>query len=174
MKFTELALKGAYLLEIEPVEDERGFFARSWCAKEFGELGLTTNFVQSNISYNRYKGILRGMHYQEAPYEEAKLVRCVIGSIYDVIVDLRPDSPTYKKWIYIELSQNNRYSLYIPKGFAHGFQTLQDHTEILYQMSEFYHSQSGRGILWNDPQFGIQWPIKNPLLSKKDQNYSLW
>lgn len=185
MRFTETKLKGAYIIEIEPKEDERGFFARSFCRKEFKEHGLDFNVVQCNISYNKNKGALRGMHYQISPHEEAKLVSCTRGAIYDVIIDLRKDSPTYSKWFAIELSASliatsacySQFTapykmLYVPKGFAHGFQTLEDNTIVFYQMSEFYHQKSARGVKWDDPAFGIQWPLKVSIISECDENYS--
>jgi len=171
MIFKETKLKGAYVIEINPLEDERGFFARSFCAKEFKEHGLNQNIAQCNISYNGKKGTLRGMHYQAAPHEEAKLVRCTMGAIYDVIIDLRPDSSTFKKWIGVELTKENRRMLYVPEGFAHGFQTLEDHTEVLYQMSEFHHPEWARGVRWNDPTFGIFWPVNVEIISIGDQQY---
>ena len=171
MIFKETKLKGAYVIEINPIEDERGFFARSFCAKEFKEHGLNQNIAQCNISYNEKKGTLRGVHYQAAPHEEAKLVRCTMGAIYDVIIDLRPDSSTFKKWIGVELTKENRRMLYVPEGFAHGFQTLEDHTEVLYQMSEFHHPEWARGVRWNDPTFGIFWPVNVEIISIGDQQY---
>jgi len=171
MIFKETKLKGAYVIEINPLEDERGFFARSFCAKEFKEHGLNQNIAQCNISYNEKKGTLRGVHYQAAPHEEAKLVRCTMGAIYDVIIDLRPDSATFKKWIGVELTKENRRMLYVPEGFAHGFQTLEDHTEVLYQMSEFHHPEWARGVRWNDPTFGIFWPVNVEIISIGDQQY---
>ena len=173
MKFTETQLKGAYIIEPELLRDERGFFARSWCQKEFTERGLNTNLVQCNISFNLKKGTLRGMHYQAKPYEEAKLVRCTMGAIYDVIIDIRPESPTFKQWVAVELTAENRKMLYIPEGMAHGFQTLVDNTEVFYQMSEFYQAESASGVRWNDPAFNVEWLIKQDLvISKKDQSYS--
>ncbi len=172
MKFIETKLKGAYIIEIEPIEDQRGFFARSWCKNEFEEHGLNSNLVQCNISYNKKKGTLRGMHYQVEPYEEAKLVRCTKGSIYDVIIDLRENSYTFLEWVSIELSSDNMKMLYIPEGFAHGFQTLQDDTEVFYQMSEFFHSECARGIRWDDKKFNIIWPIDKTIISDKDKSYS--
>jgi dTDP-4-dehydrorhamnose 3,5-epimerase len=169
--FTETKLGGAFIIEPERREDDRGFFARTWCQQEFRARGLSTRLVQCNISFNRNKGTLRGMHYQAAPFEEAKLVRCTGGAIYDVIVDLRPQSGTYKQWIAVELSSENRTMLYIPEGFAHGFQTLVDHTEVFYQMSEFYAPAFARGVRWNDPAFGIQWPPDNQIISSRDQQY---
>ncbi|ULB45223.1 dTDP-4-dehydrorhamnose 3,5-epimerase [Limnospira fusiformis KN01] len=174
MKFTETQLKGAYIIELEPIQDERGFFSRSWCQKEFSERGLNSNLVQCNISFNRHKGTLRGMHYQAKPHEEAKLVRCTMGAIYDVIIDIRPDSPTFKQWVAVELTAENRRMLYIPEGMAHGFQTLTDNTEVFYQMSEFYHPESARGIRWDEPIFGITWIHNNPIMSDNDKNYDPW
>ncbi|NOU66743.1 dTDP-4-dehydrorhamnose 3,5-epimerase [Paenibacillus sp. LMG 31461] len=169
MLFTETKLKNAYIIELDKIEDERGFFARSWCRDEFEQRRMNPNLVQCNISYNKKKGTLRGMHYQCAPHEEAKLVRCTRGAIYDVIVDLRPESETYKKWISVELTADNRTMLYIPEGFAHGFQTLQDETEVFYQMSESYEPKCARGVRWDDPAFGIAWPEgNNIIISDKD------
>jgi dTDP-4-dehydrorhamnose 3,5-epimerase len=169
MKFIETELKGAFLIDPEPLEDERGFFARTWCRKEFEQHGLNPDWVQCNISYNKRKGTLRGMHYQVAPYAEAKLVRCTMGAIYDVIIDLRPDSKTYRQWISAELSAENRKMIYMPQGFAHGFQTLLDNTEVFYQMSEFYAPGYARAIRWNDPQVKIRWPEAERTISEKDQ-----
>ena len=171
MIFKETKLKGAYVIEIEPIEDERGFFARSFCAEEFEKYGLNPSIAQCNISYNQKKGTLRGMHYQVAPHAETKLLRCTMGAIYDVIIDLRPDSPTFKQWVATELLANNRRMLYIPEGVAHGFQTLEDHTEVFYQISEFYHPESVRGVRWNDPLFGIFWPVDVQMISIVDQQY---
>ena len=171
MKFIETKLKGTYIIELEPMEDERGFFARSFCQKEFEEHGLNLRIVQCNISFNKKKGTLRGMHYQIAPYEEAKLVSCIRGAIYDVIIDMRPDSPTYCQWFAVELTEENYKMLYIPKGFAHGFQTLEDNTVVFYQMSEFYHAECARGVRWDDPAFGIEWPVKKLVISPRDQSY---
>ena len=158
MIFTETKLKGAYVIEPELSEDERGFFARTFCRNEFETHGLNPNLVQCNISFNRKRGTVRGMHYQAEPHEETKLVRCTRGSIYDVIVDLRPKSSTFKKWIGVELSLQNRKMLYVPEGFAHGFQALEHHTEIFYQMSEFYHPECVRGVRWDSPILGIPSP----------------
>src|SRR5207248_5815659 len=138
--------------------DERGLFARSWCRKEFDDHKLNPNTVQCSLSFNVRKGTLRGIHYQAAPYQEAKLVRCTMGSIYDVVVDLRPGSPTFKDWIGVDLTAANRRMLYVPEGFGHGFLTLKDDTEVFYQMSEFYHPELARGVRWNDPAFNISWP----------------
>lgn len=170
MIFTETKLQGAYLIDIEALADERGFFARSWCQKEFESHGLNPDFVQCNISFNKKKGTLRGLHYQEDPHQEAKLVRCTAGSLFDVIVDLRPDSKTYRQWVAVELSASNHRMLYVPKGFAHGFQTLEDNTEVFYQMSEFYRSECARGIRWDDPSIAIGWPLPITSVSGKDLN----
>ena len=171
MIFKETELKGAFIIQIEPIEDERGFFARSWCKKEFEQYGLNCNLVQCNISFNKKRGILRGMHYQIEPYKETKLVRCIRGAIYDVIIDLRPESKTYKQWIGIELTSENRKILYVPEGFAHGFQTLENNTEVFYQVSEFYNPKYEKGVRWDDEVFGIKWPIKEKIISDKDKNH---
>lgn len=172
MIFHKLKLEGAYRIDLEPREDERGFFARAWCQREFAEHGLETRIVQSNLSYNRRKGTLRGMHYQAPPHEEVKLVRCIRGSIFDVIIDLRPGSPTFKQWVGVELTATNRQMLYVPRGFAHGFQTLEDDTEVFYHVSEFYTPGAERGVRWNDPQFRITWPaVEKRILSPKDQSW---
>jgi dTDP-4-dehydrorhamnose 3,5-epimerase len=167
--FKETALSGAYLIELETVEDERGYFARTFCRNEFAAHGLNTKIVQCSISYNARRGTLRGMHYQVEPSAEVKLVQCVRGSLYDVILDLRPEAETYCRWIGLELSSENRRMLYIPIGFAHGFQTLEDDTVVYYQISEFYEPQHARGVRWNDPAFGIEWPLSEPLISEKDR-----
>jgi len=169
--FIETKLRGAFMIEPERLEDERGFFARAWCQREFESHGLSPRLVQCDISFNTKKGTLRGMHYQVAPHEEAKLVRCTMGAIYDVIINLRPDLPTFKQWVAVELTANNRRMLYVPEGFAHGFQTLVDHTEVSYQMTEFYHPESARGVRWDDPAFAIEWPLADPILSEKDRTY---
>ena len=171
MIFQETRLKGACIIELERIEDERGFFARSWCRKELSEHNINALIVQCDISYNSEKGTLRGMHYQTAPYEEAKVVSCIRGSIYDVIIDLRRDSATYCQWIAVELSSDNYRMLYIPEGFAHGFQTLRDDTVVYYQMSEFYHPESARGVRWNDLAFKIKWPISNSIVSIRDSQF---
>ncbi|MFC2050905.1 dTDP-4-dehydrorhamnose 3,5-epimerase [Chloroflexota bacterium] len=171
MVFKETKLKGAYIIEIEPAEDERGFFARSCCQKEFEQHGLDFCIVQCNLSYNKKRGTLRGMHYQAAPYEEAKLVRCSMGAVYDVMIDLRPESSTFKQWVAEELTAQNCKMLYIPEGFAHGFLTLEDNTTVFYQVSEFYHSECERGVRWDDPVFGIEWPSKNYIISAKDRQF---
>lgn len=171
MIFRETKLKGAYLIEPERLHDERGFFARTWSQKAFQTYGLNANVVQCNVSYNSKKGTLRGMHYQTDPFEESKLVRCTRGSIYDVIIDLRQSSLTFKKWISVELTAENHKMLYVPEGFAHGFITLADNTEVYYQMSEEHNAEYARGVRWNDPAFGIQWPLKVSVLSEKDSRY---
>jgi len=171
MIFAETKLKGAFIIEPERQEDERGFFARTWCQREFETHGLNPRLVQCNISFNKKKGTLRGMHYQIPPHEEAKLVRCTMGAIYDVIIDLRPHSSTFKQWLSIELTADNRRMLYIPEGFAHGFQTLEDDTEVFYQMSEFYHPECARGIRWDDPALKIRWPFSPLIVSNKDLDY---
>lgn len=171
MIFQPTDLQGAFVLEVNKIEDSRGFFSRVWCEKEFAEHGLTPVVHQANLSYNKKKGTLRGMHYQIAPYREAKTVRCTRGAIYDVIIDLRKDSPTYKRWIGVELSAQNYRMLYVPEQFGHGFITLEDHTEITYQVSEFYTPGAERGIRWNDPAFEIQWPEPVAVISEKDANW---
>ncbi|MDQ0872133.1 dTDP-4-dehydrorhamnose 3,5-epimerase [Paenibacillus sp. V4I3] len=167
-------LKDAYIIELEPITDERGFFARAWCKSDFKKYGIDIDIKQCNVSYNKKKGTLRGMHYQVAPYEEAKFVRVIHGAIYDVIIDLRVDSPTYLEWTSVELTAQKRNMLYIPEGFAHGFQTLEDDTEVFYQMGEYFHSESARGIRWNDPSFNIKWKIEEPIISEKDKTYNFW
>ncbi|MBX7221895.1 MAG: dTDP-4-dehydrorhamnose 3,5-epimerase [Blastocatellia bacterium] len=169
MIFRETKLAGVFLIELEPHADERGFFARSFCRSEFAAKGLNPNLVQCNISYNRQRGTLRGIHFQAEPYPEAKLVRCTAGALFDVVVDLRPDSPTFKTWYGVELSAANRLMLYIPPGCGHGFQSLADDTEVFYQMSEMYHPEAARGVRWNDPVLGIVWPLAEPVISQRDQ-----
>ncbi len=171
MIFKETKLKGAFVIEPERIEDERGFFARTFCRKEFEAHGLDPNLVQCSVSFNKTKGTLRGMHYQVSPYQETKLVRCTTGAIHDVILDLRPDSPTFKQWVSVELTRENWRMLYVPKGVAHGFQTLHDETEVLYQMSEFFHSECAKGVRWDDPQFGIEWPSAERIISERDRTY---
>ena len=171
MIFTETGLKGAYLIHPERLEDERGFFARVWCAREFGTMGLETRLVQCSTSFNRKKGTLRGLHYQEAPFEEVKLVRCTRGAVYDVVVDLRGGSPTYGQNTGEILTAENRRILYVPKGCAHGFLTLEDDSEVFYQMSEFYVPEQSRGVRWNDPVFGIEWPSEVFVISERDRTY---
>lgn len=168
MIFTETVLSGAFVVELDPMQDERGFFARSWCQQEFAAHGLNPNLVQCNISFNKKRGTLRGMHYQEKPHEEAKLVRCTRGAIYDVIIDLRPDSPTHRRWFGAELTADNYRMLYVPEGFAHGFQTLEDDSEVFYQMSVAHHPDAARGVRFDNPEFAIAWPIVDIIISPRD------
>jgi dTDP-4-dehydrorhamnose 3,5-epimerase len=171
--FVETKLEGVYIIEVEKGEDGRGFFARTFCQHEFEAHGLNPRVAQCNTSFNKKKGTLRGMHYQVAPYAEDKVVRCTAGAIYDVAVDLRPDSLTYKRWMAVELTEDNRRALYIPAGCAHGFQTLVDDAEVYYQISEFYHPEAAKGIRWDDPTFGVQWPLREgPILSERDRSYA--
>lgn len=171
MIFTETELKGAFVIEPERREDERGFFARAWDQQEFEARGLNPRLVQSNISFNKKKGTLRGMHYQVPPYEEAKLVRCTKGSIYDAIVDLRSHSPSFKQWLGVELTEDNHRMLYVPEGFAHGYLTLEDDTEVLYQVSEFHAPEFARGVRWDDPAFGISWPADVRVILERDRQF---
>jgi dTDP-4-dehydrorhamnose 3,5-epimerase len=171
MKFSPTKLPGVWIVDLEKHEDERGFFARSWCRREFEDHGINPNLVQCSVSFNRKKGTLRGIHRQIAPHAESKTVRCTRGAIYDVAVDLRPDSPAYKQWMAVELNSDNGRMLYIPEGCGHGFQTLADNTEVFYQMSEFHHPESARGIRWNDPALKIEWPLSAPILSARDKNH---
>jgi dTDP-4-dehydrorhamnose 3,5-epimerase len=171
MKYHETKLPGVFEISIEPMADERGFFARSWCEKEFEAHGLNPALVQCNISVNKRKGTLRGVHYQVAPHSETKLVRCTRGAIFDVIVDLRSDSPTFKQWVGIVLTAEKRTMAYVPEGCAHGFLTLDDDTEVFYQMSQFYNTEAGRGVRWNDPAFAIDWPAKVEVISERDGAY---
>jgi dTDP-4-dehydrorhamnose 3,5-epimerase len=169
--FTEIPLADAFVIEMERRQDERGFFARSWCRQEFTEHGLNPHLLQCNVSFNERRGTLRGMHYQAAPFEEAKLVRCTRGALYDVIIDLRADSHTFLRWEAVELNEDNRRMLYVPEGFAHGFQTLEDRTEVFYQMSEAYRPEYARGVRWNDPAFRIRWPLEDSIISARDRAY---
>jgi dTDP-4-dehydrorhamnose 3,5-epimerase len=169
--FRETKLPGAFVVEMEEYADDRGFFARSFCQREFEEHGLNAHVVQCNISFNNHKGTLRGMHFQAAPFREAKLVRCTAGSIYDVIIDLRESSPSFKQHFAVELSARNRRMLYIPEQFAHGFQTLEDCTEVFYQMSQFYSADHARGVRWDDPAFGIEWPEAMRTINERDRSY---
>ena len=171
MIFHETKLPGVFEVHLELNSDERGFFARSWCQKEFRDHGLSGDLVQCSISNNRRRGTLRGVHYQAAPFMETKVVRCISGAIYDVVLDLRRESPTFKQWYAMVLSAENRHSLYIPEGCAHGFLTLKDESEVLYQMSEFYQPDAGRGVRWNDPAFQIVWPEKVEVISERDRTY---
>jgi dTDP-4-dehydrorhamnose 3,5-epimerase len=172
MIFTKTPLGDVTLVELQPLADERGFFARAWCEKEFRDAGLNPRVTQINFSYNEKRGTLRGVHWQESPFEEAKLVRCTRGSIFDVAVDVRPGSPTLGQWFGTELSASNRTMLYIPEGFAHGYQILEDETDVLYQTSSPYAPESERGARWDDSAFGIHWPItEGVILSEKDRSW---
>jgi len=171
MIFRETKLRGAFIIEPQRLEDERGFFARTWCAREFEEHGLSTRLAQCSIAFNKQAGTLRGMHYQAAPHLEAKLVRCTAGAIYDVLIDLRPDSPTFKQHLPVVLTAENRKMIYVPEDFAHGLLTLEDDTEVLYQISEFYAPEYARGVRYNDPAFAIEWPIEVRVISERDRNY---
>lgn len=174
MHFIETKLPGAFIIEPEKFDDERGFFARSWSQKEFAEHGLNARMVECNISFNKRKQTLRGMHYQREPFAQAKLVRCTRGALYDVIIDLRPDSETFRQWIGVELTEENHLSLYVPEGFAHGFQTLADDTEVFYQMSEYYAPETAAGVRWDDPAFGIEWPeASERIINERDRSYPL-
>lgn len=168
MHFHETGLNGAWLIEPERHADERGFFARTFCAREFAEKGLPERFLQCNVSFNHRRGTLRGMHFQREPHEEAKLVRCTMGAIHDIIVDLRPDSPTYLKHFAAELSSANRLSLFVPKGFAHGFQTLCDDSEVFYQMSDFFVPDVAAGLRYDDPALSLHWPLPVSVIAAKD------
>ena len=172
MRFLPTKLPGVFVVEMEMREDERGSFARSWCRDEFAAQGLDTNLAQCSVSFNKRRGTLRGMHFQAEPHAEVKLVRCTAGAVYDVAVDLRPASPTFRQWTATELTAENYRAMYVPLGCAHGFQTLTDGAEILYHMSEFYQPGAGRGVRWNDPAFGIRWPVANPFLSERDAAYT--
>lgn len=172
MIFNETKLPGVFEVLLEERADERGFFARSWCQSEFEKQGLNPRLVQCNISFNLRKGTLRGIHFQEVPHSEAKIVRCTRGSLYDVVVDLRPDSPTFKRWISVVMTPINHKMIYIPEGCGHAFLTLEDETEVFYQMSEFYNAESARGVRWNDPAFQILWPIDVKQISERDRTYA--
>lgn len=171
MIFHETKLAGVFEVRLDPRSDERGFFARSWCEQEFASHGLNPKLVQCNVSFNVRKGTLRGIHYQDQPHQEAKLVRCTQGAIYDVAVDLRPQSATFKQWFAAVLSAENRHMLYIPDGCAHGFLTLTDNAEVFYQMSEFYHPDSARGVRFDDPAFQVVWPERIEVISERDRTY---
>ncbi len=171
MIFTETRLKGAFVVEVKKIEDDRGFFGRAWCQNEFTEHGIDATIRQINTSYTINKGTIRGMHYQIEPYKEAKFIRCTKGSIYDVIIDLRPGSPTFMEWIGHELSEDNYRMVFVPGNFAHGFVTLKDHCEVYYPVTEFYTPGSERGIRYNDPAFNIKWPVDIEVVSEKDMNH---
>lgn len=171
MIFLATPIPGAFILELDRKEDERGYFARTWCKREFEEMGLNTDLAQCNVSYSPRRGTLRGMHWQVAPYGEAKLVRCTRGAIWDVIVDLRPESPTYTMHIGVELTADSGRALYIPEYTAHGFVTVTEDCEVFYQMSAFYEPAAARGVRWNDPAFDIDWPVTDPILHPRDASY---
>jgi dTDP-4-dehydrorhamnose 3,5-epimerase len=171
MKFIRTSLEGVWLIDLEPARDERGFFARTFCEREFSAHGLETNYPQHSTSFSARKGTLRGMHFQREPHAEAKLVRCLSGKIWDVIVDIRPPSPSYRRWQAFELTAENRLQLYIPKGFAHGFQTLNDNTEVGYLISEFYVPEAASGFRYDDPAFQISWPLSVAVISEKDRSW---
>lgn len=171
MIFTETKLPGAYIIELEPRGDDRGFFSRAWCEREFEDAGLSTRISQANVSLSRDKGTLRGMHLQLPPAAEIKLIRCIRGAIYDVIIDLRPGSPTYCEWVGVELTAENRRAFYVPEGFAHGFQTLTEDCEVFYQVSHAYSPDHETGVRYNDPRFGIEWPGEVTVISDKDRSW---
>ena len=174
LKFHAVPIEGAWLIDSEPIEDERGFFARTFCQEEFSRRGLNAEVSQCSRSFNRVKGTLRGMHIQRAPHAEAKLIRCNQGAIHDVIVDLRPASPSYRRWFAVELRATDDQMLYVPEGVAHGFQTLEDTTEVSYQISSAYHPESSLGIRWNDPAFAFEWPLPLSVISARDRSYPDW
>jgi dTDP-4-dehydrorhamnose 3,5-epimerase len=172
MQLTETGLPGAYVIDLEPVEDARGFFARAWSARELSSIGLESRIDECNLSFNGRRGTLRGMHFQRPPHAEVKLIRCIKGALYDVIVDLRTDSPTFRHWVGFELDEENRRMLYVPRGFAHGFQTLADGTEVYYMISNAHVPEAAAGVRWNDPSFGIDWPMAEPtVISDKDRSW---
>ena len=171
MIFTETEISGSYLIDVKRIGDDRGFFGRLWCEREMEEMGLVSSIKQSNLGVSPLKGTLRGLHYQTAPHQEVKIIRCPRGAIYDVIVDLRPDSPTFKKWFAVELTAENSRMLYVPEGCATGYQTLVDDTEIYYHPSQFYHPESATGVRHDDPAFGIEWPLPIAAISDNDKNW---
>ena len=171
MEFLKTKLPGVFEIHIEAKPDERGFFARTWCQNEFESRGLAGKLAQCSLSFSNRKGTLRGMHYQVAPHEETKLVRCTQGAIYDVVLDLRLNSPAFKEWVAVELTAEKRNMIYVPQGCAHGFLTLEDGCEVTYQMSEFQHAESARGVRWDDPTFQIEWPAKIEVISERDRTY---
>lgn len=172
MIFHETKLKGAFVIEIEKREDFRGFFARTWCENEFRAHGLNTSMVQGNTAYSKVRGTLRGMHMQKVPFEEAKLIRCIRGSIYDVMIDLRPGSPTFKEWVSVEMDERSNIMVFVPEGFAHGYQTLRDETEVFYLVSQFYNPEYETGVRYDDSAFQIQWPFREvSAISEKDKNW---
>ena len=171
MKFTPTRIPGVMIVDVEPIEDDRGAFARSWCRDEFRAHGLVADVAQCSVSYNRRRGTLRGMHFQAAPHAEAKLVRCTRGAIHDVALDLRAESPSFRQWVAVDLDDRGRRALYIPAGCAHGFQTLTDDTEVFYQITPAFVEGAGRGVRWNDPAFDIAWPVSDPILSDRDRRF---
>ena len=173
MQFEETELRGAFVIDVDRLEDERGFFGYTFNSDDFAAHGLETRIVQENISYNARRNTLRGMHYQVAPDAQPKLIRCTQGAVYDVVIDLRPDSATHRNWIGVELTAENHRMIYVPAGFAHGFQTLQDHTELLYLMFAPYAPASARGVRWDDPAFGVEWPAADDrIINERDRTYS--
>ncbi len=173
MRFTETKLNGAYIIDLELRSDDRGFFARAFCKDEFANLGLSTDLVQCNLSFNKLAGTLRGMHFQTPPHQETKVVRCTMGSVYDVIVDIRQDSPTYLEWVGVELSAQNHKMIYIPRDFAHGYLTLEDASEVFYYVDAMYEPKSASGLRWDDPALGIKWPAQPVSLSPADEKWEL-
>ena len=171
MKFTETPIAGLWVIELEPIADDRGFFARTFCEDDFRARGLESHVAQCSIAFSARAGTLRGMHYQREPYAEVKLIRCTRGAVYDAVVDLRPGSATFRHWFAVELTAENRRMLYVPKGLAHGYQTLEDETEITYQMSTPYHPEAAAGVRWNDPAFGVTWPREVTVISDRDATY---
>lgn len=168
MKFTETELSGSFVIEVEKIEDDRGFFGRLWCDEELKKYNLNTNIVQANISLSKKAGTLRGLHFQKSPYQETKLLRCTKGAVYNVIIDLRPESPTFKKWFGVKLTEDNHKMIYVPENFANGFLTLEDNSEVYYMVTQFYNKESESGIRWNDPTFNIKWPREISEISEKD------
>ncbi len=168
MKFTETELSGSFVIEVEKIEDDRGFFGRLWCDEELKKYNLNTNIVQANISLSKKAGTLRGLHFQKSPYQETKLLRCTKGAVYNVIIDLRPESPTFKKWFGVKLTEDNHKMIYVPENFANGFLTLEDNSEVYYMVTQFYNKESESGIRWNDPAFNIKWPREISEISEKD------
>lgn len=173
MQFQPLELAGAYVIALDPIADDRGFFARAWCKEEFEQRGLNGNLLQTNIGFSSRRGTLRGLHYQRAPYAECKLVRCTRGAVFDCIADLRPDSPTFRRWFGLELSAENRLQLYVPEGFAHGYQALTDNCEVCYQTTQVFHAPSAAGVRYDDPALGVRWPEPVTVISEKDRCWPL-
>lgn len=171
MRLTPADIPGAYLIDMDPIRDHRGYFARAYCRRELAAVGIEADIVQCSVSHNERRATLRGIHFQKAPHAESKIIRCTRGAVYDVIVDLRPESPAFRRWLSFELSADNGRSLFIPPGLAHGFQTLSDNTEVFYMMTEFHNLEAVGGVRWNDPAFGIAWPIGDPILSERDANF---